>query len=54
MTIMTTAKSKFYVGTTAAATEVTTFAADTYKSVDEVENLGSWGPEGKEINFSNI
>jgi len=47
MTISATAKSKFSIGTTAPATDATTFAADTYTAVANIEDLGEVGSEAE-------
>ena len=43
MTHSTTANSKISIGTTAAATDATSFAADTYVEIGNVEDLGEAG-----------
>lgn len=41
MAIYTMANAKFYIGTTAAATNLTTYEADTYVQVGEVESVSA-------------
>ena len=43
--ITTTARSKLSLGTTAAATDASTFAADTYTAISHVEDVGEFGTE---------
>ncbi|WP_011581229.1 MULTISPECIES: hypothetical protein [Chelativorans] len=45
--ISATAKSKISIGTTAAATDATSFAADTYTPISNVEDMGEVGSEAE-------
>jgi hypothetical protein len=54
VSISVTAKSKFEIGTTAPATSVGDFDADTYTAVKGIEDLGEFGDEAEEIKFSTI
>jgi hypothetical protein len=54
MATYTTAGSKFYIGTTAAADDLTEFQADTYIAVGELMNIGTFGDKSEVIEFSTI
>lgn len=54
MTINTASGSKLYIGTTAAASTLSQFEADTYILVGEVENLGEFGDQSSEVTFAAI
>ncbi|WP_457796643.1 hypothetical protein [Methylocystis sp. S23] len=54
MTIKTTAGTKFYIGTTAAATDLTTFQTDTYSLVGEVESIGPIEDSAEEVKFTSL
>jgi hypothetical protein len=54
MTINTASGSKVYIGTTASASTLTQFEADTYILVGEVENLGEFGDQSSEVTFAAI
>ncbi|MFG1221713.1 phage tail tube protein [Xanthobacter wiegelii] len=54
MTASTTAGAKIYIGTTAAAANLTAFEADTYTEIKEVEDLGEFGDESAEVEFTSI
>lgn len=55
MSINATAKAKIYIGhPSATISTVEAFEADTYTQVKEVEDLGSWGAEAKEISFISL
>jgi hypothetical protein len=55
MSINATAKAKVYVGSPSATiSQLADFEADTYTQVKEVEDLGSWGAEAKEITFISL
>lgn len=54
MGISTTAGAKVYIGTTAAATNATQFAADTYVEIGSVEDIGEFGDESSEVTFSEV
>ena len=54
MAINTTAGAKIFIGTTAAATSLTTYAADSYVEIKEVEDLGEFGDESAEVEIQTI
>lgn len=56
MSIQTTAKAKFYVGPaqTSDLTLTGYTAITTWTEVKEVEDLGQWGAEGKEVTFVGL
>jgi len=54
MTIKSAAGAKIYIGTTAAATNEATFAADTYTEIKETEDLGELGDESEAITFAGL
>lgn len=54
MTASTTAGAKIYIGTTVAATNLSGFEADTYTEIKEVEDLGEFGDESAEVEFTSI
>jgi hypothetical protein len=55
MSINATAKAKIFVGSPSATiSELADFEADTYIEIKEVEDLGSWGAEAKEISFISL
>jgi hypothetical protein len=54
MTITVTAKTKIYVGTTAAAANLTQFEADTWTEIKQVEDLGEFGDAAEEITFTTL
>lgn len=55
MSINATAKAKIYVGSPSATiSQLADFEADTYTEIKEVEDLGSWGAEAKEISFISL
>jgi len=54
MAINTTAGAKIYIGTTAPAATLTTYAADTYTEIKEVEDLGEFGDESAEVEIQTI
>ncbi|QGM46654.1 Ig domain-containing protein [Methylocystis heyeri] len=55
MTITATAKAKFYVGSPSNTISLLSdFQADTYTEIKEIEDLGNWGPEAKEIAVRHI
>ena len=55
MSISATAKSKFYVGPSSNADLILAgFEALTFVEVGEVEDLGEWGAEGKEVTFVGL
>lgn len=54
MSTNTTAGAKIYIGTTAAATNVTAFAADTYVEIKEVEDLGEIGDEAEIVSYRTV
>lgn len=54
MTIRTTAKCKFFVGTTKSASALADYTADTWTEVTPVENLGEFGAEGASVVFKAI
>jgi len=54
MTVNTAAESTIAIGTTAAATDITGFQADTYIEVGEVEDLGEFGDQAEEVTFTAL
>lgn len=54
MSISTTAGSAFYIGTTAAAANLTAFKADTYVELKEIEDVGEFGDEANAAEFTAI
>lgn len=54
MTTAATAGSKFFIGTSALATNETQFAADTYVEVKHVEDLGEFGDEDQVISVEYV
>lgn len=55
MSINATAKAKIYVGSpNATISQLADFEADTYTEIKEVEDLGNWGAEAKEISFISL
>lgn len=54
MSITTSSKTKISVGTQAVATDLTTFQADTYTVIGEVESFGAFGDEAEEIKFTSL
>ena len=52
--ISAVARSKIYIGTTAAASTVSEFDADTYTEIKEIEDLGEFGDTFEEITFTSI
>jgi hypothetical protein len=54
MSTSTSAGAKFYIGTTTAAENLSQFQADTYVQVKEVEDLGEFGDEATEVNYTTL
>lgn len=54
MTLKTSANCKLYIGTTAAATDLTTFEADTYTEVGSIEDLGEFGDAFNAVTFTSL
>ncbi|WP_024281224.1 hypothetical protein [Xanthobacter sp. 126] len=54
MTASTTAGAKIYIGTTTEAANLTAFQADSYTEIKEVEDLGEFGDESSEVEFTSI
>lgn len=54
MAVNTAAGSKLYIGTTAAATDETTYEADTYVQVGTIEDLGEFGDAYSPVNFESL
>jgi hypothetical protein len=54
MSIKTSAGTKFYIGTTAAAANLSAYQADTYDQVGEVESFGAFGDTAEEIKFTSL
>ncbi|OAI26959.1 hypothetical protein A1351_14040 [Methylosinus sp. R-45379] len=48
----TGAKSKFSIGTTTAATDAASFAADTFTAIDEIESFGAFGDQAETIKYT--
>lgn len=51
MALSTTAGARIFIGTTANATTLLQFEADTYVEVKYVEDLGEFGDEAAEVEF---
>jgi hypothetical protein len=54
VSIKTASGTKFYVGTTAAATDLASYQEDTYQQVGEIESFGAFGEEAEEIKFTSL
>lgn len=54
MTISTGSGVRFYIGTTAAAENLSQFLSDTYTEVNEVEDIGEFGDEAEEVTFASL
>lgn len=54
MATSTSAGAKFYIGTTTEAENLSQFQADTYVQVKEVEDLGEFGDEATEVNYTTL
>jgi hypothetical protein len=54
MGIKTSAGTKFYIGTQAAASSVSTFQSDTYSQVGEIESFDAFGDTAAEIKFESL
>lgn len=54
MPVNTAAGSKLSIGTKAPATDATTYAADTYTLVGEIENIGEFGDEVSSATFTAL
>lgn len=54
MSVNTSAQCKLYLGTTAAATTVVAFEADTYTEVGEIEEIGEFGDAVNAVNFTSL
>lgn len=54
MTVQTTANCTFSLGTTVAATDVTSYEGDTYQLVGEIEELGEFGDQINAVNFTSL
>ena len=54
MTIVTAAEATLSIGTTAAATDASSFGSDTYVPVGEIEDLGEFGDEAEEVTFTSL
>lgn len=54
MTVNTSAGSKVYIGTTAAAANLAQFEADTYEEIGEIVTIGEFGRVYDEITHTSI
>ncbi len=54
MSVQAATGTKIYVGTTAAATSLTSFKADTYTQISQVQNFGAFGDESEIIKFTSL
>jgi len=54
MTVKTASGSKIYIGTTASATTLAAYQADTYTEIGEVEDMGEFGDSSSEVTFASI
>lgn len=54
MTISTATGSKLFIGTTAAAENLSQFFSDAYTEVGEVEDLGEFGDESEDVTFASL
>jgi hypothetical protein len=54
MTVKTASGSKFYIGTTAAASNLSQYESDTYVEVGEVEDMGQFGDTSSSVTFAAI
>lgn len=54
MAIFSVAGATISIGTTTAATDATSFAADTYKEIGETETIGDFGDTAAEIQFTGL
>jgi hypothetical protein len=54
MTVNTAAGTKVYIGTVGAAITQLEFEADSYIEVGEVEDLGEFGDQAEEVNFTAL
>ena len=55
MTIGTTAKARVYIGSAnATISELADFEADTYLEINDVIDLGEWGPEAKVLEYTRL
>jgi hypothetical protein len=55
MSISATAKSKVYIGNpNPDISELAEFEAETWTEIKEVEDLGEWGAEAKELTFTSL
>ena len=50
--VSTTAGAKIYIGTTVDAPNISAFKADSYTEIKEVEDLGEFGDESSEVEFT--
>ena len=54
MSLNTTGGTGFYIGTTAAAANLTAFKADTYVEVKEIEDVGEFGDDASAAEFTSL
>lgn len=55
MSINATAKAKVYIGSAnATISTLDDFEADTYTQIKEIEDLGNWGAEARELSFITL
>lgn len=54
MAISVAAKSKLYIGTTAAKTDAAGYAADTWTEIGLVEDIGEFGDKAEQIKFTAL
>lgn len=54
MAIFAAAKSKIYIGTTAAKTDATGYASDTWTEIGQVEDIGEFGDKAEQIKWTAL
>jgi hypothetical protein len=54
MSSQTSANCKLYIGTTATATSITEYEADTYEAVGQIEDLGEFGDQVSAVTFITL
>ncbi|QTL03150.1 hypothetical protein J5J86_20720 [Aquabacter sp. L1I39] len=54
MATSTSAGAKFYIGTTTEAENLSQFQTDSYVQVKELEDIGEFGDEATEVNYTTL
>lgn len=54
MSVQTAAGAKFSIGTTASASVLSDYTADTYAEVGEIESMGEFGDQVSPVNFTAL